>query len=189
LDNLLQMDEPEDAAEPLELPEEPSAEDASQDEDAPQEAEQPPVVEWSDRYKLARSLLYGSGGHPPDHEQALSLFHAEALNGNALAMHDLGRMYADGLGCDVDMEQSHNLYAKALAAFRTVDGAKPGRYVEYRIGKMYAAGLGAERDYTQAADWFQAAADQGHHYAQYSLAGLYYHGHGVEQDYEKALKL
>ena len=189
LDSLLQMDEPEDAADPLELPEEPSAEDAPPDEDVLREAEHPPVVEWSDRYKLARSFLYGSGGHPQDHAQALSLFYAEALNGNALAMHDLGRMYADGLGCDVDMEQSHNWYAKALTALRTVDEAKPGRYMEYRIGKMYAAGLGTEQDHSEAAEWFARSADEGYKYAQYSLAGLYLRGKGVPQDYEKSRHL
>jgi len=146
-------------------------------------------VSWTDRYRAARSFLYGSEGQPQDHEEALRLFLEEAQTGNALAMHDLGRMYTAGLGCEADKSQSKEWYAKALAAFHAVEEAAPGRYVEYRIGKMYAAGLGAERDYTQAADWFQAAADQGHHYAQYSLAGLYYHGHGVEQDYEKALKL
>lgn len=183
LDNL---DDPENAADPLELPEESSAEDAPPDEDAPREVEHPPVVEWSDRYKLARSLLYGSGSHPQDYAQALSLFTAEALNGNALAMHDLSRMYADDLGCDADIEQSHNWYAKALAAFRAVDEAKPGRYVEYRIGKMYAAGLGTEQDHSEAAKWFACSADGGYKYAQYSLAGLYLRGKGVPQDYEQA---
>jgi len=189
MDNLLQMDEPEDAAEPLELPEEPPIVDAPPDEEAPRETEHPPVLEWSDRYKLARSFLYGSGGHPPDHEQALSLFTAEALNGNALAMHDLGRMYADGLGCDVDMELSHNWYAKALNAFRTVDEAKSGRYVEYRVGKMYAAGLGTEQDQREAAEWFARSAGEGYKYAQYSLAGLHLRGMGVPQDYEQAHNL
>ena len=186
MDNLLQMDDPEDAADPMELTEEPPMVDAPPDVEAPREAEHPPVVEWNFRYKLARSFLYGSGGHPQDHAQALALFNAEALNGNALAMHDLGRMYADGLGCDVDMEQSRSWYAKALAAFRTVDEAKPGRYVEYRIGKMYAAGLGTERDHSEAAEWFIRSAGEGYKYAQYSLAGLYLRGKDVPQDYEKA---
>lgn len=112
--DLLQTDGPEDTADPLELTEEPPVVDAPPDEDAPQEREHPPVVEWSERYKLARSFLYGSGGHLHNHEQALSLFRAEAMAGNALAMHDLGRMYADGLGCEADMDQSRSWYAKAL---------------------------------------------------------------------------
>ena len=62
-------------------------------------------------------------------------------------------------------------------------------YLRYRIDKMYMAVLGTEQDYTQAADWLQQAADNGHKCAQYSLASLYYRGLGVEQNYETALSL
>jgi TPR repeat protein len=58
----------------------------------------PPHVEWSKRYKLARQYLYGSDDTAQDFEEAYRLFLEEAQNGNALAMHDLGRMFADGLG-------------------------------------------------------------------------------------------
>ena len=113
----------------------------------------------------------------------------EALDGNALAMHDLGRMFADGTGVEADTEQSHAWYAKALSAFQTVERQRPNRYVEYRIGKMYAGGLGTEQDDTAAAKWFSQAAARGYQYAQYSLAGLYSRGKGVPQDDGKALEL
>ena len=72
----------------------------------------------------------------------------EALGGNALAMHDLGRMLVDGTGVDADAEQSHAWYAKALSAFQTVERQRPNRYVEYRIGWMLLHGVGTERDKT-----------------------------------------
>lgn len=162
------------------------------------------TVEWSDCYQQARKFLFGGGEHPQDFQQAFGLFMAEAQSGNALAMHDLGRMFADGLGREVDEAQAREWYAKALAAFLAVEAAKPNRYVEYRIGKMYAAGLGTEhkvdcpegaregglgRDYAAAADWFMKSARQDYQYAQYSLAGLYYRGQGVGQDFEKAHQL
>ncbi len=71
-----------------------------------------------------------------DHKQAYRLFVEEALGGNALAMHDLGRMLADGVGIDADAEQSRAWYAKALSAFQTVERQCPNRYVEYRIGRI-----------------------------------------------------
>ena len=161
----------------------------TEEEEPPREDETAPKVKWSARYKQARTFLFGGADQPQDFQQALALFSAEALAGNALAMHDLGRMTADGLGCGMDPEQALEWYAKALAAFLAVEQQKPGRYVEYRIGKMHAAGLGTEKDCEKAAKWFSASAAQGYKYAQYSLAGLYCRGQGVAQDYEKALRL
>lgn len=151
--------------------------------------EAPPAVVWSARYKQARTFLYGDDDTPQDHETAYRLFMEEALGGNALAMHDLGRMFMDGIGVDADADQAQAWYAKALSAFQAVERQRPNRYAEYRIGKMYAGGLGTEQDDAAAAKWFSQAANQGYQYAQYSLAGLYSRGKGVPQDDEKALEL
>lgn len=148
-----------------------------------------PHIAWSSRYKEARAFLFGSDDAEPDFGQALLLFTGEAEAGNALAMHDLGRMYADGLTGEPDSAAAFDWYDKALAAFLAIESEKESPYVEYRIGKMFAAGLGTVQDYEEAADWFDLAASQNHRYAQYSLAGLFYHGHGVEQDYETAFSL
>lgn len=184
-DELFPSDPRDDA--PADLPDT-DADDAPEPEVAePEDAE--PRVDWSDKYRQAKRYLYGSEEAPRDFDMAFRLFHEEALAGNALAMHDLARMYADGLGREPDPGAAHQWYAKALAAFLAVEDVKPGRYAEYRIGKMYAAGLGTEQNHSEAAGWFRKSADQGYKYAQYSLAGLYYRGKGVEQDYEAALGL
>ena len=89
-----------------------------------------------------------------------TLFQQEAQKGNALAMHDLGRMLADGLGRKIDMQAAHVWYSKALAAFYAVERQKKKRYAEYRIGKLYAAGLGCEQDYprtVQGCWWMRCA--------------------------------
>lgn len=148
-----------------------------------------PHVAWSDRYKEARTYLYGSDDTEPDFEQALRLFLEEAEDCNALAMHDLGRMYADGLGMEIDADTAFYWYEKALFAFMDIEAEKENRYIEYRIGKMHAAGLGTILDYEEAAGWFDTAVSKNHKYAQYSLAGLYYRGQGVEQDYQTAFEL
>lgn len=146
-------------------------------------------VAWSDRYKEARAFLYGGDDIEQNFVEAHRLFMEEAKTGNALAMHDLGRMHMDGLGIEMDATLAHEWYAKALDAFLKVEVEKPKPYLQYRIGKMHAVGLGTSQDYEEAAGWFTMAVARNHKYAQYSLAGLYYQGHGVEQSYETAFNL
>ena len=146
-------------------------------------------MNWSDEYRLARRCLFGGKDQPQEFEKAFTLFQREAQKGNALAMHDLGRMLADGLGREIDMQSAHVWYSRALATFRAVERQKENRYAEYRIGKLYAAGLGCEQDYGEAAQWFRLSADKGYKYAQYSLAGLFRRGQGVVQDDVRALEL
>jgi len=167
------------------IPENSSRTDSGEDDSG----EHHPYIAWSDLYKEARAFLYGSDDIGPDFEQALQLFLEEAGTGNALAMHDIGRMYADGLGVEIDNAVSFTWYSKALAAFLDIEADKENRYVEYRIGKMYTAGLGTEQDYKEAAGWFDMSVSRNHKYAQYSLAGLFYRGQGVEQNYEMAFDL
>lgn len=172
----------------------PEEETLLEPDDLPEEIEPPEEfhASWSDGYKLARKYLYGTKEVEQDFSQALILFLAEAETGNAFAMYDLGRMCADGLGCEPDPEAAQNWYQKALTAFLAAEQTAEERqlpYLWYRIGKMYAAGLGTEQDYASAAEWFSRAVSRNHKYAQYSLAGLYYHGQGVGQSFKQALLL
>lgn len=149
----------------------PEPEVESEGSDVPEEAsEAPPAVVWSDRYKQARSFLYGDDETPQDHEQACRLFMEEALDGNALAMHDLGRMFVDGTGVEADTEQAHAWYAKALSAFQTVERQRPNRYVEYRIGWMLLHGVGTEQDESAALEWLEKSAELKNTYAEYQMA-------------------
>ena len=141
---------------------------------------------WTEQYQEARRLLFGGEGQAPDFDRAFILLLKEAQTGSALAMHDLGWMFEDGLGREKDMGQAQAWYAKALHCFLSMEAHKPSRYVEYRIGKLYASGRGTEQDHLSAADWFTKSAERNYKYAQYSLAGLYARGQGVEQDDQKA---
>ena len=144
---------------------------------------------WTRRYRAARQFMQGDEDSPPDFAAALDLLTEEANAGNALAMADLGRMYADGLGREPDPELACEWDAKALAAFLSAEKTAPDRCTQYRIGKLYAAGLGTEQDYEEAAQWLEKSADAGYKYAQYALAGLYRDGKGVERDYAAAREL
>ena len=180
---------PADSQEPSQAGEDASPEPEAEPADTPEAGDEaPPVVVWSDRYKRARTFMHGDDDTPQDHKQAYRLFMEEALGGNALAMHDLGRMLADGVGIDADAEQSHAWYAKALSAFQTVEQQRPNRYMEYHIAKMYTSGLGTEQDDVAAAKWFSQAAEQGNQYAQYALGKLYLLGKDVPQDRESAVR-
>lgn len=146
---------------------------------------------WSDNYKLAKQYLYGDEDAEilQDFEKARELFLMEAESDNPLSLYDLGRMSADGLGCEADAVEAYRWYEKALAVFLAAEEEKPWKYTEYRIGKMYSTGLGTEQDYMCAVDWLTMSADEDYKYAQYSLGGLYYSGKGVEQNYKTAFDL
>nr|WP_304052983.1 MobP3 family relaxase [Enterocloster clostridioformis] len=193
--------EPESAADPAELvePTAPEDEEVPEPDWTPFERESGRYAGgsgrntmWSDRYKKARLFLFGGTDTEQYFEQAFALFLQEAESGNPLAMHDLGRMFAYGLGREIDSAAAQEWYAKALAAFQSAERTvkeKQRPYLQYRIGKMYAADLGTEQDYEAAARWFGEAVTANHKYAQYSLAGLYYRGQGVEQSYGRAFQL
>lgn len=64
---------------------------------------------WTEEYKLAKQYLHGDedAGIPQDFEKARELFLAEADEVNPLALYDLGRMSADGLGCEADAHEAY----------------------------------------------------------------------------------
>lgn len=169
---------PDTFTEPTDIEEEPVSEEHTSH-----------FVNWTDEYKQARVYLFGDEDNEPDFMKSLELLQAESENGNLLAVFDLGRMYADGLGVEIDTDKAQEYYAQALDGFEALEIQKPWKYLEYRIGKMYAQGLGTEQDYELAAEWFTKSANQKYKFAQYSLGGLYYRGQGVEQSFEKAFEL
>ena len=146
-------------------------------------------AEWTDTYKEARTYLYGTKEMEPDEEAAYELMKEEAENGNAYAMHDMGKMYEKGIFVDANKEESNKWYRSALAGFQELEQKKEKAYLEYRIGKMYQYGLGTEADEAMAAKWFQMAVNKNHKYAEYSLGMFYLQGKGVEQDDETAFHL
>ena len=159
------------------------------------------TLKWSDDYKAACKLMYDKHSKLKDFQEAEKLLRSEAAEGNVLAIHDLGKLYAtDKLGAK-DETKSEIFYEEALAAFMNIEpnadylfpyeskSAKPKdmrAYVWYRIGKMHCYGLGTEQDYTEAFKWFEKSATEGNKFAQFSLANLYYYGNGVEQSYDQA---
>lgn len=145
---------------------------------------------WTDEYKQARKCLYGTKDTPPDFEKVLTLMLAEAVKGNGFAMHDLGKMYLSGLGCEKNEEQAQAWFAKAYHAFIAEESkVKKKDYLQYRIGKLFSFGYGVEQDYLKAAEWYEKAVTEDNPFAAYALGSLYRRGQGVEQNDEKAYAL
>ena len=69
---------------------------------------------------------------------------AEANKNNGFAMHDLGRMYLSGLGCEKDEDTAQDWFLKAYHAFLAEESkAKKPDYLQYRIGRgIYYQGSG-----------------------------------------------
>lgn len=143
-------------------------------------------IKWTAEYKSACSELYKNRNIL----KALELFQAEAEKGNVLALHDLGKMYRNGLLGDESIPKADEYFQKALQGFLALEPtAKRLRdYVQYRIGKMYALGYGMEQDYSVAFAWFEKSAAAGNKFAQYSLGSLYFFGNGVPQNYKEAFE-
>jgi hypothetical protein len=76
-------------------------------------------------------------------------------------------------------------YATAVQLWRAEVEAGDSN-VQYDLGLAYLNGKGVAQDDTQAAEWFQKAADQGHPGAQFSLGEQYADGDGVPQNNTQA---
>lgn len=146
-------------------------------------------AEWTDTYKEAGGYLYGTEEAEPDLEAAYEVMKEEAERGNAYAMYDMGKIYAQGIFVEPDQEKAAEWYGRALSAMLLSAQRKGNACLEYRIGKMYQYGFGTEANLAEAAEWFLSASEKEHKNALYSLGMLCLHGKGVEQDESKACQL
>ena len=160
--------------------------------------EEPPMVFpsspgtwWTDGYKQARNLLYGTKDIPAQPEQAYALLQQEAAAGNGFAVHDLGKLHMQGLGCQQDDAKAHRYFQAAMQMFREKEPTeRKNGYMQYRIGKLYALGWGVKQDYEEAAGWFQSAVHSEQNApAAYALANQYLRGQGVPRSEEQAYRL
>jgi len=172
------------------IPDEPTEQDASDNSYSYGGGRKKKQTWWTDEYKQARKYLYGTKDTPPDFKAALALMTAEANKGNGFAMHDLGKIYLSGLGCEKDEEQAQDWFAKAYYAFVAEESkAEKKDYLQYRIGKLFSFGYGVDQDYLKAAEWYEKAVEENNPFAAYALGSLYRRGQGVEQDDGKAYSL
>ena len=80
------------------------------DEEAPPEIH----VEWTAAYKEARKLWHGK---EPDYPAAYAYLLEEAEKGNVLAMHDVGKMRLEGIGCEKEPALAQEWFHRAFGGF------------------------------------------------------------------------
>ncbi|MFI3255616.1 MAG: hypothetical protein R3Y63_14995, partial [Eubacteriales bacterium] len=180
----------------------PTGQQWSEDFDFPEPEEKPktknkfwessPKNWWNKDFKEAKKFLYGNEKENilQDLEKALEMFAEQETN--PLAQLELGKMYAKGLGCEVDVAKARECEEEAFSLFLERETEKPWQYTQYRIGKMYATGTGVEQNYEKSIEFltkaYEADPEKPYVYSAYTLAGLYKRGLGVETDLEKAFQ-
>ena len=103
-----------------------------------------------------------------------------AEQGNTDAMCEVAYDYSDGIGVELDYEESVKWYRKAAELGNA--------YAMYKLGECYYEGEGVEKDKEEAVKWYRKAAEQGHAAAQCVFGYLYYDGEGVLQNYCEAVE-
>ncbi len=101
-----------------------------------------------------------------------------AEGNDAVAEHELSRLYGTGLGVPKSTTEEHNWLQRS---------ARHGHVLaQYELGVALRDGVGAVQDFEQAQKWFQRAAEGGNARAQYALGLMYRTGMGVPSDTVKA---
>ena len=101
-----------------------------------------------------------------------------ANNGDVGAIYELGKIYFNGDGVEVNYQKAKQYFE--VAAERGSNGSN------YYLGKIYYNGNGVETNHLKAKEYFEKSSKTDNVFAKYYLGKLYYWGDGVEKDYNKA---
>ena len=102
---------------------------------------------------LGDLYFYGTGGYTQDYAKALETYLIAAEQGDADAQAQVGRIYMDGLGVEVDAEKAMDWNMRAAE-----QGNAQG---QEQIGMMYYHGIGITKSTEEASRWFERARDSG----------------------------
>lgn len=127
-------------------------------------------------YKIANTLL-----GKKDFTEAMKWYRMAFELDDSDAMCRLAGGYKYGHGVEKDMEQSLQLYKKAISVDGNVDALLD-------LGLCYLQGEGVPQNYQHGAFLMERSAKQGNMMAQYNMGVLYQTGRGVETDMEEALR-
>ena len=147
--------------------------------------------------------------------EAFHFYELAAKQNNVIALNNLGSLYFNGIGTDVDYDTAARLFKKAAElgsddaavnlAFIYLSSEKES-FVEpaiklfeqaaqagnntakFMLGYAYHKGIGIEYDPYEAVTLIREAADAGFDEAQYTLANIYIDGEGTAQNYNNAVK-
>ena len=114
-----------------------------------------------------------------DYPAAMEIYKAFAEKGNSEAMRQIGLMYLDGLGVDMDYDKAWEYCEKAVS--------KGYPIAANTLGFMCQMGYGREQDIQAAVKYYEQAAEAGSARAYMNLGGTYMRGLLGEPDYEKTI--
>lgn len=124
--------------------------------------------------------LLGTDNFEKDPDKAIQYFLEAAEIGSVDAQWNLGLLYNEGIGVELNPEEARYWFEKA---------AKAGHSrAQFNLSLMYMTGRGVEKDFTKASELLQLSAENGYIDAAFGLAELYTVGQGVPQDYSKAVE-
>ena len=164
---------------------------------------------------LGYMYLYGQNGVETDYQKAFHFYELAAKQNNVIALNNLGSLYFNGIGTDVNYDTAAQLFKKA-AELGSDDAAvnlafiylssEQEKFIEpaidlfeqasktgnntakFMLGYAYHKGVGVEYDPYEAVKLIREAADAGFDEAQYTLANIYIDGEGIAQNYNNAVK-
>lgn len=128
------------------------------------------VKKWPEGSEGDAGRAYSRG----DYEEARRIWEKMAASGDSQAMNNLGVLYDQGKGVDVDAGRAVYWFAQSANA------GNPAGMSNY--GRMLEQGRGIPANPEEAARWFDQAARKGQPEAQYNLGFLYENGRGVPKD-------
>ena len=128
-------------------------------------------------------MLYAEGrGVDEDHAEAVKWFRKAAEQGFAAAQFNMGFCYENGRGVYKDLTEAVKWYRKAaaqghskareyLSFLENVFAAEKGdTEAQYKVGNYYFS----RNNFSEAAEWYRKAAEQGHSKARTRLGDCYY---------------
>jgi TPR repeat protein len=130
---------------------------------------------------LAQSYDEGAKAYNKrDYHTALKNWQPLAEKGDVKAQFNVGLLYAQGLGVDLDFKEAVKYWQKAAA--------QKNPEASFQLGRVYAEGRkDIDKNPAEAVKWFRASADLGNPQAQAQLGDLYARGEGVAKSEKDAL--
>ena len=113
-----------------------------------------------------------------DYDRALYYLSFEAAQGNPIAQYNLGLMYKNGVGVEIDKNEANGWFILASDNGHML--------AKYALGLAYYNGNGVRKNFQKAINLFLDASYMGHPASQINVGNMYYYGQSVGKNYPKA---
>ena len=108
-----------------------------------------------------------------NYSQAFNLYQRSAEQGNPYASYEMAKMYRDGIGVAVNVENAESCFEQAFSGFCRLEAQSHDDKLQYRLGQMLHTGTGTVKDDRVAEAYWERAAQLGNMNAQYALGKLW----------------